>query len=239
MSWRRSDSSARLKLAITPAFFASSSHASVRLYPPDSATTRSTRGCRVSGRNRSGVAGSDSLSITGSLPGMVSSALVISSSRIASASARSALLMFTSGSRIGISPCASTWCATSNCCFTTAAIPARSARLTTERSLVPNTPSPFARSSSASRPGIGFISWTPSASVSSPLSILRNGTTPLSASAVGTGLPPASPSIVRSNRIAPITLSPVKAGEVMIRTRIWWIRSYIPSSSDHAFSAMP
>ena len=36
---------------------------------------------------------------------------------------------------------------------------------------------------------------------------------PLSISACGVGLPVTSPSIVRSNRIAPITLSPVKAGE--------------------------
>ena len=38
-------------------------------------------------------------------------------------------------------------------------------------------------------PGIGFISWTPLASSSSPLSILMNGTTPRSISACGAGLP--------------------------------------------------
>jgi len=39
-----------------------------------------------------------------------------------------------------------------------------------------------------------------------PCSILRNGTTPRSISAVGTGMPSTSPFIVRSNRIAPIIL---------------------------------
>ena len=87
----------------------------------------------------------------------------------------------------------------------------------TERILVPNTPLAWPRVEQRVEPGIGFISWTPSASSSSPLSTLRNGTTPRSHSASGTGLPSASPSIVRSNRIAPITLSPVKQGEVMIR----------------------
>ena len=42
--WRRSFSSARLKLAMMPRFFASSAQASVRLKPPDKATTRSTLG---------------------------------------------------------------------------------------------------------------------------------------------------------------------------------------------------
>ena len=98
---------------------------------------------------------------------------------------------------------------------------------------MPNTPSLLARASSASSPGIGFISCTPSASSSSPLSILRNGTTPRRHSAAGTGAPSASPSIVFSNRMAASTLAPVKHGAVMIRTRIWWIAANISSSPDH------
>ena len=156
-----------------------------------------------------------------------------------SLAARSALLMFTSGSMIGISPCASTCFATSNCCATIASIPAGLAALITERSLVPKTPSPLARSSSASSPGIGFIIWTPSFSSSSPLSILRNGTIPRSISACAVGLLSTSPSMVRSNRIAPMTLPLAKLGEVMIRTRIWWIRPYICSSPDQLSSATP
>jgi len=66
-----------------------------------------------------------------------------------------------------------------------------------------------------------------------------NGTTPISWSAWGTGWPFAWPSIVRSNKIAAITLPLAKAGAVMIRTRIWWIRSNISSSLDHAPSSMP
>ena len=81
---------------------------------------------------------------------------------------------------------------------------------------------------------MGFISWTPSRSSSRPLSILMNGTTPSSISACGTGLPPTRPSIVRSNRMAPITLPLPKQGALMIRQRILWIRSNICSSSDHS-----
>ena len=44
-----------------------------------------------------------------------------------------------------------------------------------------------------------------------------NGTMPRSISACGIGLPSTCPSIVRSNRIAPITLPLAKQGEVMIR----------------------
>jgi hypothetical protein len=38
--------------------------------------------------------------------------------------------------------------------------------------------------------------------------------------------------MVRSNRIAPITLSPLKTGEVMMRLRIWWMRPNISSSPE-------
>src|SRR3546814_4394962 len=69
--------------------------------------------------------------------------------------------MLTSGARMGTRPAASTCCPTSNCCLTTAAMPSRLARLMTERSFVPNTPSALARCSSVSRPGLGFISCTP------------------------------------------------------------------------------
>ena len=47
----------------------------------------------------------------------------------------------------------------------------------TERIFVPKTPFSFARASSESSSGIGFITWAPSASAASPLSTLRNGTT--------------------------------------------------------------
>ena len=46
------------------------------------------------------------------------------------------------------------------------------------RARIIQSPAFTARASSASSPGIGFISWTPSASASNPLSIFRNGTTP-------------------------------------------------------------
>ncbi len=115
---------------------------------------------------------------------------------------------------IGTMPWLSTWRATSNCCATTAAMPAGLARLITERSLVPNTPSWLARSSRPSRSGIGFIIWTPSRSSSRPLSTLMKGTTPRSISARGVGLPLTLPSMVRSNRIAPITLPDAEAGRV-------------------------
>ena len=36
-----------------------------------------------------------------------------------------------------------------------------------------------------------------------------------------------------------MTLPPPKQGEVMIRVRIWWMRSNISSSLDHASSSMP
>src|SRR5690606_17275554 len=55
----------------------------------------------------------------------------------------------------------------------------------------------------------------------------------------GTGLSSTAPSIVRSNRIAPSTLSPVKAGEVMMRQRIRWIRSNISESSAQLPGATP
>ena len=66
-------------------------------------------------------------------------------------------------------------------------MPSALAELITERSLVPNTPSAFERTSRSSSVGIGFISWTPFASSSRPLSILMKGTTPLAISAAGVG----------------------------------------------------
>ena len=132
---------------------------------------------------------------------------------------------------IGISPCAAICAATSNCWPTTAAMPSFEGRLITERILVPNTPSFTARASSGSSAGIGFIRLTPSLSAASPLSTFRKGTTPRSSQRkAGTGLPCASPSIVPSNRIAPITLAPVKAGEVIMRTRISCISLNISAS---------
>src|SRR6185437_12209822 len=93
-------------------------------------------------------------------------------------------------------------------------------------------PSLTARSSRVSRPDIGFIRETPSFSGSSPLSTLRNGTTPRSCHRkAGTGLPLTSPSMVRSNRMAAITLAPVKDGDVMMRTRISCISLNISASS--------
>ena len=157
MSLRRSDSSARLKLAIIPGFWASCAHASARLNPPDSATTFSTCGRLINSSKVPGTAGIDSLSMTCWPSPSPSSAARIAAWSNPSLAARSALLMFTSGSMIGISPCASTCFATSNCCATIASIPAGLAALITERSLVPKTPSPLARPSSAPSPGIGFI----------------------------------------------------------------------------------
>ena len=59
-----------------------------------------------------------------------------------------------------------------------AATPVCEARATTERILVPYTPSLTARARRSSSPGIGFINWTPSLSASSPLSTFTKGTTP-------------------------------------------------------------
>jgi hypothetical protein len=140
---------------------------------------------------------------------------------------------------MGTRPAASTCLASWNCWATQTAIPDAFAALITERSLVPNTPSDLARWSSSTSPGIGFISWTPLSSSSSPLSILMKGTIPRSISACGVGLPSTVPSIVRSNRIAPSTLPLAKQGEVMIRERIWWMRSNISSSFDQAPSSIP
>jgi len=140
---------------------------------------------------------------------------------MASAPALSGLLIETSGSMMGMSPCPAICAATSNCCFATAAIPFWDGRLITERILVPTTPSFAARASKASRSGIGFIRLTPPFSTSSPLSTFRKGTTPRSShKKAGTGFPCACPSIVASNRMAATILPPLKAGAVMMRTRI-------------------
>ncbi len=85
--------------------------------------------------------------------------------------------MSTSGSMIGTSPAAMIWRATANCWSTTARMPAGLACLITERILVPKMPLAFARASSLSRSGIGFMSCTPFASASRPLSTFRIGTT--------------------------------------------------------------
>ena len=101
----------------------------------------------------------------------------------------------------------------------------------TERIFVPKTLSFAARVRSASSSGMGLISWTPSFSFSSPLSTLTKGTTPLSSHRnAGVGFPRTSPSIVPSKRIVPMTFSPVKAGAVMIRTRIWCMSRNISAS---------
>ena len=87
--------------------------------------------------------------------------------------------MSTSGSRIGISPWPRICEPTANCWATTASIPFWSASLMTERIFVPKIPLATARSQSASRSGIAFITCAPSTSSARPLSTLRNGTTPL------------------------------------------------------------
>src|SRR5260221_515788 len=89
----------------------------------------------------------------------------------------------------------------------------------------------LARARRASSAGIGFIRLTPSFSASSPLSTLRKGITPRSSHRkAGTGFSWAWPSIVPSKRIAAITLAPMKAGAVMIRTRISCISLNISAS---------
>jgi hypothetical protein len=57
-----------------------------------------------------------------------------------------------------------------------------------------------------------------------------NGTIPRSISAAGVGLSSTKPSMVFSNRMAPMTFSPEKQGEVMMRLRISWMRANISSS---------
>src|SRR5262249_43640415 len=64
--------------------------------------------------------------------GRAPSLFVISARRMASAPALSWLLIETSGSMIGISPCLTIWSAMSNCCLTTAAMPSCDARLMKE-----------------------------------------------------------------------------------------------------------
>ena len=85
--------------------------------------------------------------------------------------------MSTSGSMIGTRPASTMRRPISNCWSTTAFTPAGFASLTTERIFVPKTPFSFARASSASSSGMGFITWAPFSSGASPLSTFRNGTT--------------------------------------------------------------
>ena len=81
------------------------------------------------------------------------------------------------------------------------------------------------------------MSWTPSASSARPLSTFRNGTTCFSLHRYSAEPRPSiSRSIVISNRIAPRMRSPLKAGLVMMRVRISWIRSNISSSPEYASS---
>ena len=111
---------------------------------------------------------------------------------------------------------------------------------TTERSLVPKTPLALARASSSFRPGIGFISCTPSALSARPLSILRKGTTFFSSHRYwAASLPWNLPSSVASNRMAPSTRSPVKAGLETMRSRILWTRSIISLSLLYSLSSTP
>ena len=83
----------------------------------------------------------------------------------------------------------------------------------------------------ASRSGIGFMTWAPSASSARPLSTFRKGTTFFSCHRYSAApMPMIWRSIVISNRIEPRIRSPVNTGLVMIRVRISWIRSYISAS---------
>jgi hypothetical protein len=56
---------------------------------------------------------------------------------------------------------------------------------------------------------------------------------------LGGAAPSISRSIVFSKRIAPMIRSPVKAGLVMMRVRISWMRSYISVSFEYASSPTP
>ena len=116
------------------------------------------------------------MSITSEVSRKRSKCFLISSRRIASALDLSGMVISTSGSIIGTNPASIMTCATSNCWATTCAIPLGEASLITERILVPKICRSLARFSRSGSPSIGFISCTPSLSISkSPLSTLRKG----------------------------------------------------------------
>jgi hypothetical protein len=168
------------------------------------------------------------------------SCFVIAAFSSSSALSLFGVLMSTSGSMIGTRPAAMISLPMSNCCLTTASMPAGFACLMTDRILVPNTFLALARFSSAARSGIGFMSCTPSFSSAKPLSTFKNGTTPLTSQRyVGVGLPSMSRSMVFSNRIAPIKRLPENAGLVMRRVRMACTTSYMPFSSFQAVSSTP
>jgi len=148
--------------------------------------------------------------------------------------------MSISGSNIGTRPFAKTCRPTSNCCCTTASMPATLARLITERSFVPKMPAATALSNKASNAGISFMSCTPSFSSCKPLSIFRKGTTFLSSHKYcADGFPQIWRSMVASKRMAPIVRWPLNFGLVMMRVRISCTLSYICSSPEYSDSSMP
>ena len=148
--------------------------------------------------------------------------------------------MSTSGSTIGISPAAMICAANSNCWFTMALMPAALACMMTERILVPKMRFDLAFASSSASAGMGFISWTPSFSASSPLSTFRNGTTPLTFHRyLAAGCPWISLSIVFSKRMAPMIRSPLNAGLVIMRVRISCTIANISSSLFQVPSLIP
>ena len=151
----------------------------------------------------------------------------------ASASAFCGLWMSISGSMIGTRPAARIWRAMSNCWSTTDFTPASLASLMTERIFVPNSPLSVARVRSASRSGIGFMSWTPSTSPARPLSTFKNGTTRFTVQRYSAESRPSIwRSIVFSKRMAPRMRSPLKLGLVMIRERISCMTANISSSPE-------
>ena len=121
-----------------------------------------------------------------------------------------------------------------------ASIPAGLPCLITERILVPKMPLALARGSNVPSAGIGFISCTPFASASRPWSTFKIGTICLTSHRYcAVGRPRMSRSIVSSNRMAARIRSPLKAGLVMMRVRIAWMRSIISPSLDQRSSAIP
>ena len=197
-------------------------------------------GCAAQSRYKSAASGRVSFSIT-FLPSPRASKCAMSCAcKIASASAFCGEWMSTSGSIIGVRPRAKIAWPTSNCCSTTAAMPPASARLIIERILVPKMPCASARSSNASRPGLGFINCTPPASSARPLSTFKIGMMRLSSHKyLALGLPPMTPSMVCSNKIAARIESPVNASLVMMRARMAWTLANISASPAYASSAMP
>ena len=159
---------------------------------------------------------------------------------VSSMAARPGELMSTSGSMMGTRPAASTSSPSANCWSSTSLMPFSLFSKTTERSFVPNTPLALARASSSFRPGIGFIICTPLALASRPLSIFRKGTTFFSSHRYwAASLPWNLPSSVTSNRMAPSTRSPLKAGLETMRSRILCTSSNISLSLLYSLSSTP